>query len=141
MEATMEKTMPMDRLARIYIKMRTRMQEIQAEYDTKLEEIKAQQQEVKNAMKDQMMALGSKFVRTDYGTVTLKQTTRYYTQDWDSFKQFVLDHEALDLLEHRIAQRNMALFLQENPKDVPPGLNSVSEIDVTVTPPGRRKFQ
>jgi len=128
-------SLPLDTLARIYIKMRTRIQEVQKEYDTKLEEIKAQQQEVKNAMKDQLQAMGTKSARTDYGTVTLKQTTRYYTADWASFKKFVVEHDAVDLLEQRIAQRNMAQFLTENPTSIPPGLNSTSELDVSVTKP------
>jgi hypothetical protein len=28
--------------------------------------------------------------------------TRYSTQDWDSFKKFILEHEVVDLLEKRI---------------------------------------
>jgi hypothetical protein len=61
--------------------------------------------------------------------------TRYYTQDWDSFKQFVIDNNALELFEKRIAQSNMSQFLQENPGVVPPGLNSTSEFDISVRKP------
>ena len=60
--------------------------------------------------------------------------TRYNTQDWDSFKAFVLEHQVVDLLEKRIAQTNMAQFLEENPGVVPPGLNSVTGFDIRVTP-------
>jgi hypothetical protein len=41
----------------------------------------------------------------------------------------------VDLLEKRIAQINMANFLEENPNVVPPGLNSSTEYDITVTKP------
>jgi hypothetical protein len=41
----------------------------------------------------------------------------------------------VDLLEKRIAQINMAHFLEENPTIVPPGLNSTTEYDITVTKP------
>ena len=123
--------LPLDRLARIYIKMRLAMQAKEKEIDA----IKEQQQEVKNAMKDVLVAMGSKSSRTDYGTVTLKQTTRYYTQDFESFRKFVVENDAVDLLENRIAQRNMAQFLKDNPNTVPPGLNSMTEMDVTVTKP------
>jgi hypothetical protein len=61
--------------------------------------------------------------------------TRYNTQDWDSFKRFIIENEAVDLLEKRIAQSNMAQFLTENPGLVPPGLNTSSEYDVSVRKP------
>ena len=130
-----EAILPMDKLARIYMKMRAAIQEVEREYDTKIEALKAQQQEVKNAMKDQMLASGSKSVRTDHGTVMLTEKRRFYTQDWDSFKKFVVEQEAVDLLERRIHQTNMAKFLEENPSLVPPGLNSDTEFDVSVRKP------
>lgn len=130
-----EDVIPLDRLTRIYLKMRAKIQEIEKEYDTKIEELKAQQQEVKNAMKDQLLKLGGKSFRTEHGTIVLTQKTRYYTQDWDSFKKFVVEHDVVDLLEKRIAQTNMSKFLEENPGLVPPGLNSDSEFDVSVRKP------
>jgi hypothetical protein len=126
-----DNTIPLDKLARIYVKMRAAMQDL----DKQIETIKAQQQEVKNAMKDQMMALGTKSARTEFGTITLKEKSRFYTQDWDSFKKFVVEHDAVDLLEKRIAQTNMQTFLEENPDLHPPGLSSTSEFDISVTKP------
>ena len=126
-----EDTIPMDKLARMYVKMRTAIQDL----DKQIENIKDQQQQVKNAMKDQMQALGTKSVRTEHGTITLKEKSRFYTQDWDSFKKFVVEHDAVDLLEKRISQLNMQTFLEENPDLHPPGLSSLSEFEVSVTKP------
>lgn len=127
--------MPMDRLAKIYRKMRSAIEVLTKEYDTQVEAIKEQQEGVKNAMKEQMKALGVSSMKTEQGTVILSVKTRYNTQDWDSFKKFVIMHEAVDLLEKRIAQSNMAQFLEENPGLVPPGLNTSSEYDVSVRKP------
>lgn len=132
-----EEALPLDKLTRIYMKMRSAIQDIEREYDTKLEDLKGQQQQVKNAMKDQMLALGTKSVRTDFGTVVLSEKTRFYTQDWDSFKKFVVDQDAVDLLERRIHQSNMNKFLEENPALVPPGLNSDTEFDISVRKPSK----
>ena len=126
---------PMDKLAKVYRKMATRIQELTQAYENEVEEIKRQQDAVKIALKDQMLVLGVSSVRTDQGTVVLSTKTRYNTQDWDSFKTFVLQHEAVDLLEKRIAQTNMSTFLEENPGLVPPGLNSVSEYAISVRKP------
>ena len=130
-----EQTIPLDKLAKVYRKMRDQISELTKEYDTQVEILKAQQDEIKNAMKEQMQALGVTSVRTDQGTVVLSVKTRYSTADWDSFKKFVIEHEALDLFEKRIAQLNMKQFLDENPGVVPPGLNSNSEYDVSVRKP------
>jgi len=126
---------PMDRLAKIYLKIRAAKQVLTQEYEGELSNLEAQEAELKNAMKSQMLALGSKSVRTDAGTVMLGQKTRYHTQDWGSFKEFVIQHDALDLLEKRIAQSNMAKFLEDNPGLVPPGLNSDTEYQISVRKP------
>ena len=126
---------PLDKLAKIYRKMRDRVSELTREYDTQVELIKAQQAEIVTAMKEQMQALGVTSVHTDQGTVVLSVKTRYSTSDWDSFKSFVIQHDALDLFEKRIAQVNMKQFLEENPGVVPPGLNSNAEYDISVRKP------
>lgn len=128
-------TIPMDKLARVYRKMQTKIQQMTAVYETEVEGLKAQQEVVKTALKDQMLALGVKSVNTAEGTVILSTKTRYSTQDWDAFKEFMKENDALDLLEKRIAQTNMATFLQENPTLVPPGLNSNSEYAISVRKP------
>jgi len=132
-----ENAVPLDKLAHIYRKIREKIEVLTKEYDTQVEALKTQQDEIKFAMKDQMKAMGVKSVQTTYGTVSLVTKTRYSTQDWDSFKKFVVEHEVVDLLEKRIAQTNMANFLEENPTLVPPGLNSMTEFDITVRKPSK----
>jgi len=129
---------PMDKLARVYRKMQQRIQELTAAYESEVEALKAQQDTIKNELKDRMLALGVKSVNTDAGTVILSTKVRYNTQDWDAFKQFVIEHDAVDLLEKRIAQTNMATFLKENPSLMPPGLNSNSEFSISVRKPAHK---
>ena len=126
---------PLDRLARIYRKIRGRIQDLTQAYEDEVGKLEEQKNEIAKEMKDRMRASGLKSVRTDAGTIMLGTKTRYSTQDWDSFKKFVLEHEAVDLLERRIAQGNMKQFLEENPGVVPPGLNQDSEYTVTVRKP------
>ena len=134
-EAPTDVTVPMDKLAKVYRRMQSRVQEVTAQYESEIEDIKRQQDVVKIALKDQMLKLGVSSVRTDQGTVVLSTKTRYNTQDWDSFKEFIKEHDALDLLEKRIAQTNMATFLSENPSLVPAGLNSMTEYAISVRKP------
>jgi hypothetical protein len=126
---------PLDKLVKIYRKIKMEIDTMTQEYDTKLEVLKGQQDEIKFAIKDQMKALGVTSVKSPFGTVSMRTSTTYTTNDWASFKEFVLEHGAVDLLFKRIAQANMAQFLEENPGVVPPGLNSVTEFNIVVTKP------
>lgn len=135
MNETESVSVPMDKLARTYRKIQARIQELTTAYETEIERLKVQQDVIKTALKDQMLALGLKSVNTQEGTVVLSTKTRYSTQDWDSFKTFIVQHDAVDLLEKRIAQTNMATFLKDNPGVVPPGLNSNSEYAISVRKP------
>ena len=128
-------TIPLDKLAKVYRKIKTEIDTLTREYDTKIETLKASLDQLKFAMKDQMKALGVKSVNTAFGTLSMVNKIRYSTQDWDSFKKFMIENDALDLLEKRIAQTNMAQFLEENPGVVPPGLNAFSDFEIRVTKP------
>ena len=133
-----EELIPLDKLAKVYIKIRDRVQELTRAYETEVEALKAQQDQVKHAMKDQLLAMGATSSRTDAGTVILSEKTRYYAQDWDAMKDFIREHDALDLFEKRLAQKNVEQFLSDNPGVVPPGLQSQTEYDVSVRRPSAK---
>ncbi len=122
----------LDRLAKVYLKIRAHLGELTKAYETEAETIKAKQHEVALAMKDIMQATGQKSAKTDHGTIILSTKTRYVAQDWDAMKRFIIDHDAVDLLEKRIAQKNMSEFLEANPGTIPAGLNTLTEVDVSV---------
>jgi len=121
----------LDKLVKIHGKIKARIEALDAEVAA----LDEQRTEVRLAIKDLMKAQGLKTVNTTSGTVSLVTKTRYNTQDWDSFKKFILENEVVDLLEKRIAQTNMARYLEENPGSLPPGLNSVTEFEIRVTKP------
>lgn len=131
----MSDQIPMDKLAAIYIKIRTKIADLTRSFEEEVEVLKDQQTQIKFALKEFMQESKLTSLKTDMGTVSLTVKTRYHTQDWDAFKQFVVEHDAVDLLERRIAQGNMAQFLEENPTLLPPGLNANTEYDVSVRKP------
>ena len=134
----MTEQIPLDKLARVYRKIRTKIQDMTKVHEEAVGVLEQQRDEIAAEMKDRMLASGLKSVRTDEGTIMLGIKVRYSTQDWDSFKKFVIEHEAVELLERRIAQGNMKQFLEENPTLLPPGLNSDSEYAITVRKPTTR---
>ena len=132
-----EERISLAKLAKVYRRIRDEIAVLTQEYDNKVELLKESQDEIKNAMKEQMKDMGVTSVNTPQGTVVMSVKTRYTTADWDSFKEFVKEYDALDLYEKRIHQGNMKQFLEENPGKVPPGLNSQSEYDISVRKPSK----
>jgi len=121
-----------DRLAKVYIKIRDKRAALTREFEQEDQRMKAAQAEIANAMKDRLQELGVKSAKTEHGTITLSTKTRYYAQDWEAFGRFVVENDAPFLYEKRVAQGAMAEFLENNPGVVPPGLNTMSEVDVSV---------
>jgi hypothetical protein len=87
---------------------------------------------VKTAILDHMKELGAESLRTDAGTVYRTVRTTYSTNDWDSMNKFILEHSVPELLEKRLHQTNMKVFLEEHPDVLPPGLNANMEYSVTI---------
>jgi hypothetical protein len=123
---------PLDKCAKAYVTIRDRLKKMQDDFDAEVEALKAQQDKIRFYMMEEMKKLGSTSLKTNEGTIMMSVKTRYFTNDWDAFKQFVLDNEVPDLYERRIAQKNMAEWLKNNPKKVPAGLNSEASYDVSV---------
>jgi len=125
-------TTSMDDLCRIYIKIRNKKQETTKEYDEAVAALDEKLATLSGAMKDILVATGAQSVKTEHGTVYSTTKTRYYPMDWSVFGQWVIQNNAIDLLEKRVAQKNTAQWLEENPTNPPPGLQAESEQTVTV---------
>lgn len=138
MSTTETATVPLDRLAKIYRKIRDAKATLTTEYDTKIAGLEAQLEVVSDAMKEHMKAAGVTSVKTDEGTIILSKSTRYSVQDWDAFKAFVVQHDALDLFEKRVAQKNTEQFLEDNPDVAIPSLMTDAKYVISVRKPGAK---
>jgi len=123
---------PVEKLARIYLKMRDKKSEMTKEFDAQIDKLEAQMKAVKTGILGHMKAIGAESIRTESGTVYRTVRKVYSTTDWESMHKFILEHQAPDLLEKRIQQTNMKAFLEENPDLLPPGLNANMEYSVNV---------
>lgn len=121
-----------DKLAKIYLKMRDARQELARQFEEKDNDLKEQMELVETKMLDLCKDLGADSIKTAHGTIIRSVKTRYWTADWESMHNFIKDHGAYDLLERRIHQTNMKQWLQENPDQLPMGLNSESRYSTTV---------
>ena len=123
---------PLEKWTRIYIKMRDKKAEVSKELEEKIAKIDQDMRTVKTAILDHMKEIGAESLRTEAGTVYRTVRTTYATSDWESMHKFILEHGVPELLEKRIQQTNMRVFLEEHPEMLPPGLNANAEYSVTI---------
>jgi hypothetical protein len=125
-------TIPLDKLAQAYIKMRDKRALMKAEWEGQDNEIKAQMEMLEEKMLDTCKEMNADSIKTKFGTIVRSIKSRYWTNDWDSTYAFIKEHNAFGLLEKRLHQTNLKQFLTENPDLLPMGLNVENEYTVLV---------
>jgi hypothetical protein len=123
---------PTDKLVKAYIKIRDARKTLADKYEKEDADLKESLETIESQLLEACKVVGSDSLRTPFGTVSRRVAKRFWTNDWHSFHEFLKEHEALELLEKRISQSNMATFLEENPDLHPPGLNVDSRYAVVV---------
>ena len=123
-----DEEVPVDKLIKIYIKMRDTKQA----FEKQASGVEEQMDIVKDKILDACTAVGASSLRTPFGRVVRTVKTDYSTSDWVSMHQFMKENDALDLVQRRIHQTTMKTYLEEHPDKLPPGLNSDSRYDITV---------
>jgi hypothetical protein len=123
-----DEEIPIDRLIKIYIKMRNARKDLEKQALL----IEEQMDIVKGKILDSCNAVGASSLRTPFGRVVRPLKTNYTTTDWASMHSFIKENDALDLLQRRIHQTNMKSYLEEHPDLLPPGLNADREYDIIV---------
>ena len=121
-----------DELVTVYIKIRDardaarkQADEIDADFDEQLDVINQQILEI-------CKETGADSIKTKHGTAIRTIKSRYWTNDWERFYDFMFEHNVPELLERRIHQTNIKQFLEENPDLLPAGLNVDSAYSITV---------
>jgi hypothetical protein len=122
-----------DKMVKAYIKMRDHRSELKTQYEATDAEVKEQMDSIEKELLELCKTTGTDGLKTQFGTVSRSIKTRYDATDWAAMHKFILDNQAPDLLERRIAQRAIKEFIESNPELMPPGLNVTSQYAITVT--------
>jgi hypothetical protein len=122
-----------DELVEAYLQIRTERERLLREYELADSKLKEDMSKLEAVMLEMCNAVNADSIKTHHGTVMRKLNERYFCQDWDNFYKFVLDNEAVQLLERRIHQSNFKEFLRDHVNDgLPPGVNVMREYGVSV---------
>lgn len=127
-----DETPSLDKLCKAYVNIRNKKQEVTKQLETQIAEYDEKLNLIAGAMKDALIAAGGTSLKTPHGTIYMVKKTKYYPMDWGRFGEWIVQNNAVELLEKRVSQSNMKQYLEDNPHNPPPGLQSEVENSVTV---------
>jgi predicted secreted Zn-dependent protease len=127
--------MKADEIVLAYRKIRDAINEKEEAHKEAITGLRAQQELLSAALLDLCNEQNLDSIRTPAGTVTRTVSTRYWTNDWESTYEFIKEHDAMYLLEQRIHNGNMRQFLDDNPDELPVGLQADTKYVVRVRKP------
>lgn len=126
----------LEQLVKIYLTIRSQREKLSADFESADKALKTEMTVIEQAMLAICNTAKAESIKTNFGTVIRNTKERFTCSDWSNFKDFVLEHQAIDLLERRIHQGNFKTFLSENEQDgLPPGVNVMREFGITVRKP------
>jgi len=128
--------MKLDDLVTTYLTIRTERNTLKNQWEIKDSELKADLDELERAMLVACNEINADSIRTGSGTIIKSLKETYTCGDWDNFKQYVVENNALDLLQQRISQTNFKEFMSTRQEEgLPPGISTLREVSITVRKP------
>ena len=132
----MSEDMKLDDLVTTYLTIRTERNTLKNQWEIRDAELKADLEQLEQAMLVACKAINADSIRTGSGTIIKSLKETYTCGDWDNFKQFVVENNALDLLQQRISQTNFKEFMSTRQEEgLPPGISAMREVSITVRKP------
>ena len=125
--------MDTEHLVEAYINIRGQREKLLREFESADELLKEDLRKLEMALLDVCNTINADSIKTKHGTVMRKINERFFCQDWDNFYRYVLENQAVQLLERRIHQGNFREHLKDIEGDgLPPGVNVMREFGVSV---------
>lgn len=120
-----------DKVIAKYIELRDQRTELKRAYEMQDAVLKEQMNRIEQWIKAIQKELGVTQLKSASGTAFQTPRNIYSCVDWGAFHQWLRENNRLDLLEKRVGQRALHEFREES-GTIPPGLNVISEIDISI---------
>jgi hypothetical protein len=125
--------MDTEKVVEAYLAIRNERDRIRHEYEAQDARLLEDLKKVEAVLLSLCNSINADSVKTSLGTVMRRLNERYYCSDWDNFRKFVLENQALELFEKRINQGNFKQFMENHEGDgLPPGVSVMREYGITV---------
>ena len=121
-----------DKLTGAFIKIRNARAVLSAEFKEKDAKLVAQQDMLRQGLLDYCTEQNVESVRTSGGSFFRTTKTKFWTSDWESMYEFIMENRVPEFFDKRLNQTNIKQFLEENPDLMPKGLNQDTEYSIVV---------
>lgn len=126
----------LDELVKTYLTIRKEREILSRQFEEKDAELKADLSSIEQVMLAQCNEINADSIRTPFGTVIKSMKENFVCGDWDNFKQFILENQAVELLQQRIHNANLKEYMSNHEGEgLPPGISSMREVTITVRKP------
>ena len=126
-------TMDTEKVVEAYLAVRNERERLLREYEAQDAKLKEDLKKIEAVLLDVCNTINADSIKTSLGTVMRNLNERYFCSDWDNFRKFVLENEAVELFEKRIHQGNFKQFMESHEGDgLPPGVSVMREFGITV---------
>jgi hypothetical protein len=128
----------LDNIVKTYLAIRDERDKLAREHEAKDKELANDLAELEQVLLNSCNEISADSIKTEVGTIIKSTRESFVCGDWDNFKQFVKDNDAIELLQQRIHQSNFKEFLSNREEEgLPPGISSMREFKITVRKPSR----
>jgi glutaredoxin 2 len=115
--------MKIDQLVETYIKLRSKLSQLDQEYDEKKRPFKEAQDKIEALMLTRFGELGVDSMKTQSGTAYVTVRTSASVGDWDSFREFLdRQDDPFMFVERRVSKVAVEQYKAAN-ADIPPGVS------------------
>ena len=123
-------------LVSTYLTIRREREKLAKKYEHEDAVFKEQMDRLEEAMLATCNEIGAETLRTEHGTIIKTLKENYVCGDWDNFKKYIIENDALELLQQRLSQTNFKEFLSTRGEEgLPPGISTMREFKISVRKP------
>jgi hypothetical protein len=122
----------LDKLVRVYLKIRDARAEKTKEYESEDRALKEAQETIQAGLLAHMNETGMKSFKTRHGTVYTSVDVQPTAQDWDAFYAYVAETNSFEALHKRISKEFVSTYMEQHDGDAPPGVSVIRKNVVNV---------
>jgi hypothetical protein len=122
---------------KLYVATKEKISILQGSIKEQLAEYEKQLDVIEIFLKKQLNEQQLTSFKSDYGTVSLKNTPYANVQNFDEFWQFVRDNDLQHFVHKKVIMTSVKDYIEENQK-VPPGIEYGSLVKLSYTSPSAK---
>ena len=119
--------MTVDKMIADYQTVRAEKKRLQAEYATLIARLDDVLTRMEGRMLKVLLDSKVKHMATDLGTMYIEKVSKASCTDWQAYRKWMVENDALDGLEKRVTQSFIKEYEEDNQGALPPGITVYKE--------------